>query len=138
MRRRLPLDRDISKLAMWKRRRSELKRSRLRPVGAKRRRDRRLGLVDGPLCEKARKSSCAVTGLEPTDEQPNHPHHVQGGYPRKDWVNGCGNVIPLAPGVHRDWHALGPTRFEAKYGWTRDNMLEYAHMFGEAFNTEEA
>ena len=132
LQRRTPLRSDPATTRDWQRRSKPLARTtRLRPLGEVRRRMRRLGEVDGPVCEVARMSRCALTGAEPRPR--NHPHHT--GRTRRDWTrSGECLVVPLAPDVHRDYHDLPRAQWRAKYGTEkpgRPEMRELARWFGE-------
>lgn len=90
MKRRKPLRSDPEKIREWERRSRErrrvrsgkLRRSRLRPVGRRKKRMRRAGLVDGPLCDYVRGNQCGVDYCV----EPGVPHHVEHGTLRVDWT----------------------------------------------------
>lgn len=89
MKRRKGLRSDPEKLRAWERRSRErrrersgkLRRSRLRPVGRRKKRMQLAGLVDGPLCDFVRGNACDVQDCG----KPGWPHHVEHGTWRVDW-----------------------------------------------------
>lgn len=91
------------------------RKARLAPIGKRKKREKRAGLVDGPLCEKATAMPCCVCGARPVD-----PHHVSGGTLRRDYLpDGTPNVAPLCRKHHtgeEGVHTLGPVTFAREHG----------------------
>lgn len=115
------------------------RKARLKSVGRRKKRLRRLGLADGPLCSLVRGQRCSVPGCM----MPGVPHHVDHAGLRLDWlvertdqglaVSLIGNVAPLCcgrDGHHEELHAVGRPLFERDHDL---NLAAEALWWGQAF-----